>query len=333
MIRVAIIINERTVTSIPMMVASWFEKNENFKVDVIEISRECSLAKKVKTLHSLQNYDVIHTNQNYSAMWVSLFYIFCLITDKKTTLIHTLHTNFHAFNRLQKAFFCVLVYFFRKVIVVNSFSTLHSIPFSKIRSEAVIIPHAVDKPVYNVARDINKRPVKLLLVGRLVPVKNYSIVLRALPLFKQMNVDVNLTICGKGPEKKRLVKLVEDYDLEKSVVFTGELPRKRIESLMKQHHFLMVPSHNEGFGVATIEAMFNGCLPICSDIAINNEVVGLEGIFFDQHSPRDLFETIKYFVDNPSKYDKTVLGLTKVTQKYKKSTCVESYEKLYKTAG
>ena len=72
------------------------------------------------------------------------------------------------------------------------------------------------------ARDINKRPVKLLLAGRLVPVKNYNIVLRALPLFKQKNLDVILTICGKGPEKNELMKLVKDYDLEKIVVFTGE---------------------------------------------------------------------------------------------------------------
>ncbi len=333
MVRVAIIINERTVTSIPIMIASWFEKSEKLQIDVIEISREFSLAKKVKILCSLQNYDAIHTNQNYSALWVSCFCAFCSITARKTTTIHTLHTNFYAFNLLQKVFFCVLVYPFRKVIVVNSNSTLSSIPFSKIQSEAVIIPHAVDKPIYSVERDINKRPVKLLLVGRLVPVKNFNIVLQALPFFKQMNVDVSLTICGKGPVKKDLVKLVEDYELEKNVVFTGELPRKSVESLMRQHHFLIVPSHNEGFGVATIEAMFNGCLPICSDIAINNEVVGLNEVFFDQHSSRDLFETIKYFLDNPSKYNKQLLNLVEVAQKYKKSACVESYEKLYKIAG
>ena len=333
MVKVALVINERTVTSIPLLIASWFEKSTKVNVEVIVISRHHSIMEKVKTLLSLRAYDVVHTNQNYSAFWVSVFLFYNLIKTRKIKALHTLHSNLSGFNFAQKVFFYVIVWPLRSGIIVNSYASLHSIGSSKVRAKTKVILHAVDFTNDVAVRTIGKGPLKLIMASRLVAIKNHYVVLRAMTILEKMDVDCNLTICGKGLQKDAILGFIKQHKLEGRVVLAGELSRNEVLHHMTKSHFMITSSFSEGFGVATIEGMSRGCLPICSDIPVNREIVGMDSVFFDPNSPYDLAMTIKYFLDNTHIYDRKASDLAGLCRKFSKLSCIESYEKLYVSLG
>lgn len=50
-----------------------------------------------------------------------------------------------------------------------------------------------------------------------------------------------------------------------SVNFKGEIQAPEVEAVLKQNHLFFLPTLNENFGHAIVEAMLNGCIPLLSD--------------------------------------------------------------------
>ena len=50
-----------------------------------------------------------------------------------------------------------------------------------------------------------------------------------------------------------------------NVSFKGDLQGNEVEQTLKQYHIFFLPTLNENFGHAIVEAMLNGCLPLLSD--------------------------------------------------------------------
>ena len=67
---------------------------------------------------------------------------------------------------------------------------------------------------------------------------------------------------GQGPEKKKLIELVQKNDLCKNVEFIESIENhNHLYALMKSSRVLAFPSTREGFGIVVLEA--NGCgLPV-----------------------------------------------------------------------
>ncbi len=70
------------------------------------------------------------------------------------------------------------------------------------------------------------RPIDILGVGSLIPLKQYSLFIEILSLIKRYIPDVHAVICGKGPEESDLKTLICQYDLQNNIVLTGELPHE-----------------------------------------------------------------------------------------------------------
>ena len=50
-----------------------------------------------------------------------------------------------------------------------------------------------------------------------------------------------------------------------SVSFKGDLQSNEVEQTLKKYHLFFLPTLNENFGHAIVEAMLNGCIPLISD--------------------------------------------------------------------
>lgn len=90
----------------------------------------------------------------------------------------------------------------------------------------------------------------LVTVGHLVARKRHDDVIRALP------EGARYEIVGDGPERPRLEKLAADAG--KAVVFHGQLPHAEAMRIARGCDVFAMPSTNEAFGVAYIEAMAGG---------------------------------------------------------------------------
>jgi 1,2-diacylglycerol 3-alpha-glucosyltransferase len=60
---------------------------------------------------------------------------------------------------------------------------------------------------------------------------------------------------GDGPLRTRLEKVVDEKGLSGNFYFTGEVPRERVLGYLEQADIFALPSSDEAFGIAILEAI------------------------------------------------------------------------------
>lgn len=121
------------------------------------------------------------------------------------------------------------------------------------------IPNAVDCPAWSdVERRRAARPEgtgrRILSVGRLIPLRNYDVLVRAFARVKQHLPGAELTIVGDGPERRGLEKLGNELGLTVALHLPGTLPAHRIPDHLCSADLYVSPTSLETFGLAAVEA-------------------------------------------------------------------------------
>ncbi len=122
---------------------------------------------------------------------------------------------------------------------------------------------AGDVRVVHLGTDLPQAPVRhrtntLVTVGNLIARKRHADVLRALWLLRDTHPDVRYTIVGDGPERDRLTKLAADLGLAGRVHLTGALPHPEAVAAAQSAALFVLPSVDEAYGVAYVEALAGG---------------------------------------------------------------------------
>lgn len=104
--------------------------------------------------------------------------------------------------------------------------------------------------------------LEFIFVGRLVKYKNVDVLIRA--LHEKYQDKARHHIVGVGAEEENLKQLSRQLNIEKNVVFHGQLPRNKVYEMMKKSYCFIMVSDNETFGMVYIEAMLAGCITIAS---------------------------------------------------------------------
>lgn len=111
--------------------------------------------------------------------------------------------------------------------------------------------------------------VRLVAVGRLVPIKGFDILIHALRRLD--NPSIHLDIIGEGPELARLRKLAESLDIAANVHFRGYQANPYF--WMRQADALVMSSRHEGLPNVVIEALACGTPVITSPIPAALEII------------------------------------------------------------
>jgi teichuronic acid biosynthesis glycosyltransferase TuaC len=115
-----------------------------------------------------------------------------------------------------------------------------------------------DVPPARVAAVRPAGPPTLVTVAHLVARKRHGDVLRALWLLRDRHPDARYVIIGDGPERGPLERLAGDLGLTDRVEFTGQLRHEEALARAREGELFVMPSIDEAFGVAYIEAMAAG---------------------------------------------------------------------------
>ena len=151
-----------------------------------------------------------------------------------------------------------------KEIKIVALSENQANDFTKLTYRKVdeIIPWGIDdQPVNDSQRNID-----FLGVGSLIPLKNYSLLIKTVEETKKTFPEVSCKIIGEGPELSKLKLLTKDRGLKKNIEFTGLLNRKEIFELMQRSRTFLHPSKFEGFGYVFAEALVNGMNILSFDV-------------------------------------------------------------------
>jgi glycosyltransferase involved in cell wall biosynthesis len=98
----------------------------------------------------------------------------------------------------------------------------------------------------------------LVSVGHLVARKRHADVIRALARLADRRPDLRYVVVGDGPERRALEALARDLGVGDRVRWTGQVPPQAAVREARRAALFVLPSVDEAFGVAYVEAMAGG---------------------------------------------------------------------------
>ena len=102
--------------------------------------------------------------------------------------------------------------------------------------------------------DEAQKGLRILSIGRLVPLKHVDTLVRAVAAMKTR--EVTLTIAGDGPSRLGLQELVRRMGLGERVRFVGAVKMADVRQFMREHDvFVLTSDAQEGWGMTVSEAL------------------------------------------------------------------------------
>ena len=120
---------------------------------------------------------------------------------------------------------------------------------------------------------LNSKDFVIIGVGRLNVIKRFDFLIKVFNIYQKNNENAKLLIAGDGPEKKKLMKLVESLDLKEKVFFLGNLDD--VISLYCAADMHCVTSKSESASLTLLETQ------ICGLKSLISSGVPIESVFSD----------------------------------------------------
>ncbi|ELZ01820.1 glycosyltransferase [Natrialba asiatica] len=178
--------------------------------------------------------------------------------------------------------------------------------------------------------DIEEETI-FLNVGRYVPVKSQSDLIRAVSMRESHFQDSHFLIVGWGPLEAELTQLADDLGVSDRVTITGQVPKEDIHRYYALADAFILPSKSEGFGICLIEAMAASLPVIATDIPGVREVVNDEktGLLVPSSSPNKLANAIIELESVEKRHSLGKSGFKRVSNRFDIKNTIDQHTTLY----
>jgi L-malate glycosyltransferase len=152
----------------------------------------------------------------------------------------------------------------------NNMKSIHSVPARKI----VRVYNGV-APLKRVAKELwpSKKGFTLVYVGRLEPVKNHTLLLKAFRLALSSSPGLRLWMVGDGSERKMLESLAAELDISAQVTFWGQ--QLDVARFFSAADAFIMSSKSEGLPMSLLQAFSLGVPAIVTNVGGMAEAVRL----------------------------------------------------------
>jgi len=168
-------------------------------------------------------------------------------------------------------------------IVCNSNFTLNLVKELSIKIDKLTYIYPGAQNFQNLNEEtivnINGNPL-IMTLARLEKRKGHVFILSAIAKLKNDYQNIKYIIAGSGSELQNLKKIVKNLDIQKNVIFVGNINNKQKNYLFKRINLMVMPTIDEsinrsieGFGIAYLEAAFYAIPSVASNIGGTSEAV------------------------------------------------------------
>lgn len=239
----------------------------------------------------------IHVHHGYFASWIAMVAARLLRVPFSMTLHGSdlmLHGAFLDV-KLKHCAFCVTVSEFNRRFILENHADVDA-------AKVVVQRLGVDLPAHLVSplsTDQTPKPLMMLAVGRLHPVKDHAFLLRASRELKTCGADFVCLIAGEGPERPWLEHLIRNLGLEGQVKLLGHLGRQQLDAWYAMCDVVVLTSRSEGIPLVLMEAMAHGKTVLAPAITGIPELVkdGVTGFLYHPGSLDDFVAKIEMIRD------------------------------------
>lgn len=234
--------------------------------------------------------------------------------------------------------------FAAKIIAISQAVKQDSIKRYKIPENKIeIIPNGINLNKFlnfegteeknnNYVRDNEPKKIILGTIGRLVPQKGQSVLIKALASIKDLNFEC--LIVGKGLLKNRLNKQIKDLGLENKVKLIGSI--QDVPKFLNSLDIFVFPSLWEGQGIVLLEAALMNLPIIASEVDGIKEVLNSEDAYLVKAGDaNDLAAKISWLINNLDSVSvkaRSAKLKNKIINKYSIAAITEDYQDIYKKA-
>ena len=137
----------------------------------------------------------------------------------------------------------------------------------------------------------------IMFLSTLQPRKNLKLLLEAFSEIMD-RVDYDLVLIGRIGWN--VDDLIEKYNLEGRIVFTGFVADEDVAVIYKNAKCFVFPTLYEGFGLPPVEALALGTAVISSDSSCMKEVLRKQAVYFENNNKvelKELLQSLNSFVD------------------------------------
>lgn len=177
-------------------------------------------------------------------------------------------------------------------------------------SPIVRVYHGLDKNRFNGDRRIeDDNPVEpfILGVGRLREKKGFDCLIGACRLLKHAGRKFRCGIVGYGPEREKLQRLIDLFELNDRVQLLGTLTHEELVSLYQRTEIFALPCQigkdgdRDGIPNVLMEAMAMGIAVVTSRVSGIPELVEhrVSGLLTEPRDSRALVEALGLLIENP----------------------------------
>lgn len=252
----------------------------NSKVTLIELNHKIGLHFKLLFALSSQikkiQPDVIHTHLAYAILHT--FFYQCTKISTKGNNIHTIHgaADVEFPSRLRFVYH-IFIFIFKYRIIAISYDVARSIK-EFYAYEAPVIYNGVLLPREN-ASAVAKNEIdeirgqgynKIFITNsRILPIKNQFNLVRAFASVENSGLKYALVHIGEISDNNYYNSIFKEKSA--NVFFLGV--KENVSDYLKKADFFILTSVSEGLGIAVLEAVAVGLIPICTQVGGLKEIV------------------------------------------------------------
>lgn len=277
---------------------------------------EASLAKKRKSILKVTYFKSIpeikkiiksHDPDIVHAHYASSYGLLGSFLKFKPYIVSVWGSDVYEFPKKNVLFSRLLKIVFKKANIVLSTSETMAEEISKYTNKEVLItPFGVNVDLFSKKHNTefeDKNEIVIGTIKTLSPIYGIDTLIEAFDILVGINPDLNLKlqIAGKGTEKDRLIKMVDDKELSDKVEFLGFIVNEEVPFYLNRFDICVALSREESFGVAIVEAMACETPVVVSDAEGLKEVVedGVCGFVVPKDNPHQAALKMDELIKNP----------------------------------
>lgn len=169
---------------------------------------------------------------------------------------------------------------------------------------------------------------RVVSVGRLVRVKGFDLLVRALPLTTRVR---DVLLVGDGPERANLEQLAAELGVADRVEFLGRVPADQVRAVMEEAAVVVVPSRREAFGIVALEAWASGTPLIATSTGGPAGFVtdGTDGVLVDPEDTAALADAMDRVLASPSWAADLAANGSRAVRGFTWGRVADDYEQIY----
>jgi alpha-1,3-mannosyltransferase len=236
-------------------------------------------------LNIVNQYDLVHLHSS------DFFLDYLAVTrpiHQKPIVLHTHGLYFHTpyASRAKMIYFNTMTRFaLRQVgaVICDSQQDVHLLNSAWEEKKLFLIPNGICQDQHAVARG-QRDPALILTVGRLASNKRCHLLLQTFARVQEQIPEVRLALIGKDQgELQGLREMATQLGLDGKVCFLGEVSEEVLREFLRKASVWVSASAYESFGIALLEAMSAGCVPVVQHLEAFEGFIEdqLNGLFTD----------------------------------------------------